>query len=80
MSNDYDRFFESFFLAVSTLLNKMEINSSVSFNNGSILSGGDTNPARVITFSHTSVSRSSFNAIFTLWTKSSRDSALWASP
>ena len=53
-------------LAVSTLLNKMEINSSVSSKSGMSCSGDLTNFALTIILSQISVSRSSFSAILSL--------------
>ena len=58
--------FSLFFFAVATLLNNIEINSSVSFRSGESCSDGLINSVRTMIFSQISVSRSSFSAILSL--------------
>ena len=59
-------FFSLFLFAVSTLLNNIEINSSVSFRSGASFSEDLINFARTMIFNQTSVSRNSFSAILSL--------------
>ena len=70
----------SLLLAVLMLVTKIAISSLHSFNSLFNFSNCFTSGFRFIIFNVISVSLNSFNAIFILWIKSFRDSALCASP
>ena len=65
-----------FFLAVSTLVKRIDISSSFSSNNGVTLEAGFINSTFIIIFNHTLVSFNSLSETFILCIKSDLDSAL----